>query len=66
MQKFIEAVEKELPKYHPKTRAEVVRNVYKAYIDPVGKIKANLGLIKKPTVKDLEEIGEFKKLKLKK
>jgi len=88
MQKFVEAVEKELtaedidtsiegcigcgncgnacpwylvtndPKYHPKTRADVVRNVYKAYIDPVGKIKASLGLIKKPTVKDLEDMRD--------
>ncbi|CEG13061.1 conserved hypothetical protein [groundwater metagenome] len=88
MQKFVEAVEKELtaedidtsiegcigcgncghacawylvsndPKYHPKTRADVVRNIYKTYIDPLGKIKANLGLIKKPTVKDLEDMRD--------
>ncbi|PIV28342.1 MAG: (Fe-S)-binding protein, partial [Candidatus Altarchaeum sp. CG03_land_8_20_14_0_80_32_618] len=88
MQKFVEAVEKEItaedidtniegcigcgncghacawylvendPKYHPKTRADVVRNVYKAYIDPVGKVKASLGLIKKPNVKDLEDMKD--------
>lgn len=43
------------PKYHPQIRSDVIRKVYKAYIDPVGMVLAKFGLIKKPTVKDLEE-----------
>lgn len=46
------------PKYHPKTKSDLIRSIYHAYIDPIGKIKAELGLIKKPTVKDLEEMRD--------
>lgn len=88
MQKFVEALEKELtaedidthiegcigcgncghacpwylatndPKYHPKTRSDLIRKIYYAYIDPIGRLKASLGLIEKPTVKDLEEMRD--------
>ncbi|MFN3528151.1 MAG: (Fe-S)-binding protein, partial [Candidatus Altarchaeaceae archaeon] len=46
------------PKYHPKTRSDLIRKIYYAYIDPIGKLKASLGLIEKPTVKDLEEMRD--------
>lgn len=46
------------PKYHPKTKSDIIRKVYNAYMDPAGKLKVFLGLIKKPDIKDLEEMRD--------
>lgn len=42
------------PRLHPKTRADVVRDVYESYISPTGKVLNALGLKKGPTVEDLK------------
>lgn len=42
------------PRLHPRYRADVVRNVYKRYIAPSGKILGALGLIPTPTLDDLK------------
>lgn len=43
------------PKYHPKTRSDLVRKVYRRYLTTGGRLRARLGLASGPSDEELEE-----------